>query len=556
MEEEEYMPELKLISDQPLLEGSQTRTDGLGFEIYSNILGDAAAQTQGPFTIGVFGEWGTGKTSLLRLIERRLNGKEDILTVWFNAWRYEKEEHPIVPLIATIVKRLDESPDFMQKMSEYGKSLVKALKSVACSFTLKATGNIPGIGGLEMEMDGSKFIDKMATESGDTLLSSSLYFDVFDKLSKLSQESNCKIVVIIDDLDRCFPEKAVRLLESIKLVLAQKAFVFVIAVARSIIEGYLANRYTKEYGITDFAGQEYLDKMVQLPFHIPPHDHRLENFYKALIDQINMSNKETFGEILPIIGAACGNNPRNTIRFLNNLIVDSAIYTELFPNDPDTSPLGALAICRSLQQRWKDVYAILLRTPQLCNEVYTWDDKNVLADARTSEDPSTSKVANEIANDLSLDALLYSTYGNEWLQDEGLRIKCTQYIETRSRATDTIDEETTPPDPLPPPDRPSPDASPQVPEGIHDVSADKRKPNAAFVRPMKLSPELADVVGARMMPRTEVTKRLWLYIKKHDLQDKRNRRNIHADDKLLRIFDGKKTVSMFEMTKLVSKHMK
>ncbi len=86
-------------------------------------------------------------------------------------------------------------------------------------------------------------------------------------------------------------------------------------------------------------------------------------------------------------------------------------------------------------------------------------------------------------------------------------------------------------------------------------SAVKRKPNAAFMKPMKVSAELGAVIGNNPMPRTEVTKKIWNYIKRHDLQDSKNRRNINADDKLKPIFGGKKQVSMFEMTKLVSKHL-
>ena len=81
-----------------------------------------------------------------------------------------------------------------------------------------------------------------------------------------------------------------------------------------------------------------------------------------------------------------------------------------------------------------------------------------------------------------------------------------------------------------------------------------RKPNAAFMKPMTPSAELAAVIGSTPMPRTEVTKKIWEYIKKHDLQDAVNRRNINADDKLRPIF-GKEQVSMFEMTKLVSQHL-
>jgi chromatin remodeling complex protein RSC6 len=86
--------------------------------------------------------------------------------------------------------------------------------------------------------------------------------------------------------------------------------------------------------------------------------------------------------------------------------------------------------------------------------------------------------------------------------------------------------------------------------------AAKRKPNAAFMKPMNVSSTLAAVIGSNPMPRTEVTSKLWGYIKKNNLQDKTNRRMINADDKLRDVFGGKKQVSMFEMTKLVSKHLK
>jgi chromatin remodeling complex protein RSC6 len=86
--------------------------------------------------------------------------------------------------------------------------------------------------------------------------------------------------------------------------------------------------------------------------------------------------------------------------------------------------------------------------------------------------------------------------------------------------------------------------------------AAKRKPNAAFMKAMTPSAVLAAVVGATPLPRTEVTKKIWDYIKKNKLQDAVNRRQINADDKLKAVFGGKSKVSMFEMTKLVSNHLK
>jgi upstream activation factor subunit UAF30 len=86
--------------------------------------------------------------------------------------------------------------------------------------------------------------------------------------------------------------------------------------------------------------------------------------------------------------------------------------------------------------------------------------------------------------------------------------------------------------------------------------AAKRKPNAAFMKPMQPSAQLSLVVGSAPLPRTEVTKKLWAYIKRKGLQDAKERRMINADDALKPIFNGKSKVSMFDMTKLVNKHLK
>ena len=87
-------------------------------------------------------------------------------------------------------------------------------------------------------------------------------------------------------------------------------------------------------------------------------------------------------------------------------------------------------------------------------------------------------------------------------------------------------------------------------------AASKRKPNAAFMKPVTPDAALSEVVGSKPLPRTELTKKLWAYIKKNGLQDKKNKRNINSDAALKAVFAGKGTVNMFEMTKLVSKHLK
>ena len=87
-------------------------------------------------------------------------------------------------------------------------------------------------------------------------------------------------------------------------------------------------------------------------------------------------------------------------------------------------------------------------------------------------------------------------------------------------------------------------------------AATKRKPNAAFMKPVQPSTALSEIVGSKPIPRTEVTKKLWAYIKKNGLQDKKKRTMINADDAMRAVFNGKSQVSMFEMTKLVSGHIR
>ena len=103
---------------------------------------------------------------------------------------------------------------------------------------------------------------------------------------------------------------------------------------------------------------------------------------------------------------------------------------------------------------------------------------------------------------------------------------------------------------------PTQSAQKATPKKVPAIGTVVRKPNAAFMKPLTPSATLAAVVGATPLPRTEVTKKVWEYIKKHNLQNPANKRNILVDEKLKAIFGGKKEVSMFEMTKLISDHLR
>ncbi len=426
---------LRLLSDQPIVEGPPSESDGLGFREYAQVLGEAGIQTPGPFTVGIFGEWGTGKTSLLRIVEEYLRPTPNVITVWFNAWRYESEEQPIVPLVATIVKEIERNRTFCDRLADGGKSLLRGLRAVAYGFSANSKLKIPGFAEIEASFVAKDMIDHAEDISPDPLLDRSIFFEAFQQLSSLKMPDDTRIVVLIDDLDRCFPDKAIKLLESIKLVLAQAGFIFYLAVARKVIEGYLHHRYEKEFGITEFDGHDYLDKIVQLPFHIPPHENRMENFWNSIVKRLDLRDQADFKELVPIIGLASGSNPRSAVRFVNNLLVDRAIFKATAGEGTrEDMPIPFFAVSRSIQQRWPPMFSLLSHSEGLCQDVAGW-----MYDGLPTDIPPDRlkliKAADILRMSPELTRLLKSKFGMSWLKNHKRRRATIDFLQ--SQHTDT-----------------------------------------------------------------------------------------------------------------------
>ncbi|MFH2056857.1 MAG: P-loop NTPase fold protein [bacterium] len=426
------MEPIKLLTDLAVHESGSDVKDGLGFNTYAEVLGNAALGTKGPFTIGVFGEWGEGKTSLMQMTKDFIdkNAKDqDTVTVWFNAWQYEKEEHPLSPLVATIISALEEWQASKAKFANKAKNLVKALRAIAYGFSVKSTIKVPGFAEIEAGFVAKDMIDEARRKSPDPLLDRAVYYGALSRLEAAQPGDEVKIVVFIDDLDRCFPDLAIKLLESIKLVLNQPGFIFFLGVARSVIEGYLQHRYREEYGIEDFPGDSYLDKIVQLPFYLPPHTERMEGFSKLLLERIAEGLRSEFKELLPIIGAACGSNPRATVRFVNNLLIDRAISNAL-GGGLEEIPIGVFAVTRSLQQRWRGVFEILVREPSYCKDLSAAVQGSLRDLASDGGSPLAGVVATLIEdNDLS--RMLRADHGVQWLTNTELRTATVSFLRSQ-----------------------------------------------------------------------------------------------------------------------------
>jgi formylglycine-generating enzyme required for sulfatase activity len=316
--------------------------DQIGYDEYSEGLVEmirsvGAKGEKGSFTIGVFGQWGQGKTSMLRQIEKKLNeietkDEKEILTVWFNPWQFTGEEHIIIPFFHTLVSYLEESKK--KKGKSVSGRFTKFLKElahvpVALAYGMEGKIKIPLL--LETTFKMKDVIDEARKEKEKIEEKSepemkklvnkyeSMYYRLISRLQGASKDLNLKIVVFIDDLDRCLPEKAVELLEGLKVLLDLSGFVFVIAVAREVIEQGIRVRYKELYSDepkgSTFLEQDYLDKIIQFPFTLPPPDDKL---LKSMVANYLKDLKKAH-PYLETIQKSLGTNPRSLKRCINNL---------------------------------------------------------------------------------------------------------------------------------------------------------------------------------------------------------------------------------------------
>ncbi len=255
--------------------------------------------------IGIFGEWGSGKSNLLQLVhetfenegESEVDASAPIVVVPFNPWRYEKEEYLLVPLLKIMqretLRYASEHRSWLEKIGlskQSPKRIARffGLSALAFAKAIKVKGDMPGVGGAEFSF--KDFIEKWAEAFRDKAMPvsklealESHYFEFEHKLRKVTTgKDSIRLLFLIDDLDRCLPEKAVEMLESIKLFLDVEGCAFVLAVDDEVVERGIIHRYrdyifqggnggnaNKPLPQMPITGTEYLEKIIQLPFRLP-----------------------------------------------------------------------------------------------------------------------------------------------------------------------------------------------------------------------------------------------------------------------------------------------
>lgn len=446
--------ELKLFNDSPF---SNIQHDALNFDAYAEVIYESILGTQTPCTIGIFGEWGMGKTSMMNMAKKNIDDEHAHISVWFNAWQYENEEHTIVPLIATIIKELKKRKDEIENsISTYESSQQKesiekklkekswldrvhnALRSVASGVSVELSGDVPLLGEGKIAFNGKDMVSRYDELMKDAILEKSLYFDAYEKMEELScEETQEKIVIFIDDLDRCLPDKAVKLLENIKLFLSQKGFVFVLGIAREVVEGYLQKRYDEEFGVSSTHGNKYLDKIVQIPIVIPTHSQSIDNLSAKMFEKIGDGLDENLQQILSTILKQSDGNPRTLTRLINRIKINSRISEKIKKDESkieEKERIYYFAIACSLQELFPDIYYELINRVSI--RIQCIDEKDT---ENKIEHEELKKHLNKENSVLKEFFLLHHV--QTWLKNDDIRNETVNFIKYNDSSIIDKDDE-------------------------------------------------------------------------------------------------------------------
>lgn len=317
--------------------------DRLNRQQFAQAFARLGENCQTPLVVGIFGTWGVGKTSFMRLIEANLD-QEKALPLWFDPWMHQFDENPVVALAHTLVNALD--PKWLQE----GKKLLVAIANAFGSALLKV------VTGLKPQdiYDFQKIYEEEGFLARDVRVR---LRDYFEKLVEMAREGkSLRLVFFIDDLDRCLPEEALKVLEALKLYLNLEGCVYFLGVDREALEHCIKHRYQD----LPLSGVDYLDKMVQLPFYLPVIDPEQMG---GFVDELLPSDLKECREILV---QCLGHNPRQVKRFINNLVLHHYLARE--PGIPDYRP-RVLALLLLLQLLTPPLYRRVAAHPEVLEQL-------------------------------------------------------------------------------------------------------------------------------------------------------------------------------------------
>ncbi len=308
------------------------------------------------FTIGIYGEWGTGKTTLMKSIDANFADKEmyeggqKILPIWFNAWKYEREDN-----LATVslLKTVGYSMAGHQRFDTLSKTIFKGLTIVSKDMMQHIAMQIVE---KQNSIDDEEIDKKM--DYLNKLYRDSVYYEGLDRITDemraiREKDPESRVVIFIDDLDRCSPNKALEVLESIKLFLDIEGFVFVIGLSHKTVTQLISHAYEA----TGIKGEDYIKKIIQIPIKIPSWSKEsiIDLIDNSITQRLNSDYTKFLTQNSAMIAKVIDYNPRQLKRFINNVI----IAFETFANKQGSPEIqfNEIFLGKILKSEWPDFYA-------------------------------------------------------------------------------------------------------------------------------------------------------------------------------------------------------
>lgn len=321
---------MRIQSDEPVA------VDALDRSKFAAALSRVVETCDTPLVVGLYGTWGIGKTSMMKQIEASLQESLHVRTVWFDPWQHQFDEDPAVALLHTMVSQLG--------LGDEGKKLLTVIAAALGSFLLKATTTL---GAEDIQQIGDRY-EEERFQVREKQVRLQEYFRAL--IDAASEHGKHRLVFFVDDLDRCIPEQVLKVLEALKLYLSLPNCVYVIGVDRTALECSIKQRY-KEQEVRE---ADYLDKIVQLPFTIPPITHdAMRRFVESFLDGPLLDAAD-------VLVAGLGDNPRQVKRFVNTLLLNHELAKGSMGSMYEPKTLAAVLV---IQYRRPELFKAAIADP-------------------------------------------------------------------------------------------------------------------------------------------------------------------------------------------------
>lgn len=343
-----------------------TREDYLGFKPYVEAIAKLISQftfDDLPLTLGIYGPWGAGKTSFMLQVKDVLDFEKHgntpvVTTIWFDAWKYDRMEDVRSALLNQIIVDIEKrtsSQALKKKIEEKGKFISRVLSGLFLRSHLTI-----GIAGTSLKLPSAEDVEKYADETCKFQTEIDNIAEAFSDVVNLylgdDKDNERKLVIFIDDLDRCLLENVIVVLEALKLFLIESRCIFVIGVDRTVVE----KAVQAHYGNVPYFSREYLDKIIQYSFTVPsPNPFTLREFFAQKATSLDLNEKCLF-----VLESAAQGNPRIYLRLMNAWKVVSALAPEITPDLWNNSMRHILAVAVAIHVRFPSFYEPCKNNPE------------------------------------------------------------------------------------------------------------------------------------------------------------------------------------------------